>query len=110
MGSDLGQLLENMIFIELKRRGVDVWYYKTKNNLEVDFLWFNNEPELLQICYDLSSPSTFKREVTALETAMTDFNVQYSTIISYNTSDIIETTSGIITVIPAWKWLLETVK
>jgi predicted AAA+ superfamily ATPase len=106
LGSDLGQLLENTIFIELKRRGVDVWYYKTKNNLEVDFLWFNNEPELLQICYDLSSPSTFKREVIALETAMTDFNVQHSTIISYTASDRIETTSGIITVIPAWKWLL----
>lgn len=109
LGSDLGQLLENTIFIELKRRGVDVWYYKTKNNLEVDFLWFNNEPELLQICYDLSSPSTFKREVTALETAMQEFNIQHSTIISYNTNDIIETTSGIITVIPSWQWLLEAV-
>jgi hypothetical protein len=106
LGSDLGQLLENTIFIELKRRDVDVWYYKTKNNLEIDFLWFNNEPELLQICYDLSSPSTFKREVTALETAMQEFNVQHSTIISYTTRDRIETTSGIITVIPAWKWLL----
>jgi len=106
LGSDLGQLLENTIFIELKRRGVDVWYYKTKNNLEIDFLWFNNEPELLQICYDLSSPSTFKREVAALETAMQEFNVQHSTIISYTASDRIETTSGIITVIPAWKWLL----
>lgn len=106
LGSDLGQLLENTIFIELKRRGVDIWYYKTKNNLEIDFLWFNNEPELLQICYDLSSPSTFKREVAALETAMQEFNVQHSTIISYTASDRIETTSGIITVIPAWKWLL----
>lgn len=108
-GSDLGQLLENTIFIELKRRGIEVWYYKTKNNLEVDFLWFSNQPELLQICYDLSSPSTYKREITALGTAMKEFGVQRSSIISYNTIDTIKTPSGIIKVIPAWQWLLEDV-
>lgn len=107
MGSDFGQLLENLIFIELKRRGVEVWFYKTKNNLEVDFLWFNVEPKLLQICYDLSSPSTYKREISALETAMQEIGVKRSSIISYTSSDTIETPSGIIKVIPAWQWLLE---
>jgi len=107
MGSDFGQLLENLIFIELKRRGVEVWFYKTKNNLEVDFLWFNVEPKLLQICYDLSSPSTYKREISALETAMQEIGVKHSSIISYISSDTIETPSGIIKVIPAWQWLLE---
>ena len=34
------------------------------------------------------------------------FGIQRSSIISYNTSDTIETSSGIIKVIPAWQWLL----
>ena len=104
---DLGQLLENTVFIELKRRGIEFWFYKTKNNLEVDFLWFANTPKLLQVCYDLSSPVTLKREITALETAMQTFSVNHSCIISYNTSDLIETPSGIIKVIPVWQWLLD---
>jgi len=104
---DLGQLLENTVFIELKRRGTEIWFYKTKNNLEVDFLWFTDTPQLVQVCYDLSSLITYKREVTSLETAMQEFKVKHSCIISSNTSDVIETSTGIIKVIPIWQWLID---
>jgi hypothetical protein len=107
-GPDKGRLLENTIFIELKRRGQEVWFYKTKNNLEVDFLWFTNQPQLLQVCYDLSDPSTYKRETSALEVAMQELSISSSAIISYNQSNKIKTPTGVIDVIPAWEWLMES--
>jgi len=42
LASDAGHLLENIIYLELKRRNNQVWIGKT-NNLEVDFVVRNNE-------------------------------------------------------------------
>ena len=95
-GQDNGRLLENLVFIELKRRGIECWFYKTKNNLEVDFLWFGAEPELMQVCYDLTDPVTLKREIRALHTAMQELSVSRSIIISYNERREINDPSGVI--------------
>jgi predicted AAA+ superfamily ATPase len=104
-GHDNGRLLENLVFIELKRRGIDCWFYKTKNNLEVDFLWFGAEPELMQVCYDLTDPVTLKREIRALQTAMKELSVNKSLIISYNERGEINDLSGVIRIVPVIDWL-----
>ncbi len=107
-GGDNGRMLENLVFIELKRRGTDCWYYKTKNNLEVDFIWFKSEPQLVQACFDLTDPVTFKRETTALETAMKELSVRNSCILSYNERKEVKTPAGIINIIPIIEWLTDT--
>ena len=107
-GQDKGRMLENLIFIELKRRGIECWFYKTKNNLEVDFLWFDIEPRLIQVCYDLTDPSTLKREISALETAMNELSVKSSLILSYNEKRDVVTTTGTISVVPVMEWLMGT--
>jgi predicted AAA+ superfamily ATPase len=106
-GHDNGRMMENLVFIELKRRGLECWFYKTKNNLEVDFLWFGEEPELIQVCYDLTDPLTLKREVRALQTAMKELSVSRSLIISYAERREINDTAGVIRIIPVTEWLLE---
>jgi len=98
-------MLENLIFIELKRRGIECWFYKTNTNLEVDFLWFDSEPRLVQVCYDLTDPSTLKREISALETAMKELDVKSSLILSYNEKRDVVTSTGTISVIPVMEWL-----
>jgi len=45
--ADFGKFLENVIFIELKKRHNEVWYYKTSNNLEIDFLVKTNNELLI---------------------------------------------------------------
>lgn len=105
-GGDKGKMLENLVFIELRRRGIDCWYYKTKNNLEVDFLWFADTPQLVQVCYDLTDPLTFRRETSALETAMKELQIKNSYILSYNKREEVKTSSGIIKIIPVYEWLL----
>ncbi len=108
-GDDKGKMLENLVFTELKRREIECWFYKTKNNLEVDFLWFDNKPNLMQVCYDLSDTLTLRRETTALDAAMKELSVRSSVILSYNERKEIKTGTGLIRIIPVHMWLTGTV-
>jgi predicted AAA+ superfamily ATPase len=103
---DKGQLLENLVFIELKRRNKEIYFYKTKNNFEIDFLVKDNIYSLIQVCYDISSPQTFQREIRALEIAMLELNLSVSLVITYNTREIITKGNNTIQLIPAWEWLI----
>jgi len=107
--TDKGKMLENLVFIELKRRGIECWYYKTKNNLEVDFVWFMNEPRLAQVCYDLTDPVTYQRETTAIETAMKELSINSSFILSYNLKNEVKTPAGTIKIIPVIEWLTKEI-
>lgn len=70
VGSRQGQNLENIVFIELRRRGREIYYYKSKNDREVDFLVKEGQTikELIQVSLSLENEKTRKREFTALKT------------------------------------------
>ena len=64
--NDIGQLLENVVFIELIRRRNKVWVGKY-DNLEVDFVAKNHgEIAYYQVATKASEESTLKRELTPL--------------------------------------------
>ena len=58
-----GRLLENMVFIELKRRGMDAYYFKGKG--ECDFLIREgiNITGAIQVCYAFGDQETREREL-----------------------------------------------
>lgn len=64
--SDTGHLLENVIYLELKRRNYQVWIGKT-NNLEVDFIVRNNEgfTQYIQVAQTVQNATTLERELAA---------------------------------------------
>ena len=72
LNDNLGRLLENQVFIEFVRRGYDVeksmFYYRSRNDKEVDFVLRKGTHIecLVQVCYDMSSPKTEKREVDSI--------------------------------------------
>lgn len=67
--SDAGHLLENIVYLELKRRNNQVWIGKT-NNLEVDFVVRNNQgfTQYIQVSYSVKNASTLARELAPLNT------------------------------------------
>lgn len=73
--SNLGHALETAVLIELERRGCEIFYVRTPDGFEVDFLVQTPEGEwlLLQVCADLSNPATFEREVRALVAAQAEY-------------------------------------
>jgi predicted AAA+ superfamily ATPase len=75
MTQDFGLKLENLVFIELKRRKLDVFSWKGYHGEEIDFLIYENRKvkELMQVCWDLSDPKTLQRELHAFELAYREF-------------------------------------
>ena len=71
IGARKAQNLENIIFLELLRRQWDIYYYKTKNDREVDFVIKKGSKitELIQVSYSIENEQTRKRELAALKTA-----------------------------------------
>lgn len=72
LSENLGRLLENQVFVELIRRGYNpektMFYYRSRNDKEVDFVLRKGAQieRLVQVCYDMSSPKTEKREVDSI--------------------------------------------
>ena len=72
LSENLGRLLENQVFVELLRRGYEpgntLFYYRTRNDREIDFVTRRGTKveQLIQVCYDMSSEKTRKRELDAL--------------------------------------------
>ncbi|MFN9378818.1 MAG: ATP-binding protein [Bacteroidota bacterium] len=65
--SDAGHLLENVIYLELKRRNFQIWIGKT-NNLEVDFVVRTKEgfTQYIQVSQTVQHPTTLARELAPL--------------------------------------------
>ena len=61
-----GKLLENLIFLSLRRQTRDIYYYTTPKGYEVDF-YLPKERQLIQVAQHLQNPSIREREIRALE-------------------------------------------
>jgi predicted AAA+ superfamily ATPase len=102
-----GHLLENLVFIELKRRGYEVYYHN--KGLECDFVIKEGKSitSAIQVTYAMQNEKTRKREIDGLLNAMTAYNLQSGLIITDDTEEEITENGKIIKIFPAWKWLLE---
>lgn len=75
---NLGHLFENLVYIALRRRGYEIYYYLTAERYEIDFLVKDdkNELHLFQAVWDASDEKTMMRETRALKTAEKELNVK----------------------------------
>ena len=104
-----GHLLENLVFIALRRLNSDIYYYKTSSGKEVDFVISerNRPKQLVQVSETLVDPKTKQREIAALKEAMAELQIKTSTIVTRGESEQVPCDVGTINVIPAWKFLIE---
>lgn len=103
-----GHLLENLVFTAIRRAMPEIFYYKTRNGREVDFIAQGQDRSrmLVQVCESLANPQTRKREITALTEAMGELNLPQGTIVTRHEDDKMSVETGNIDVIPAWQFLL----
>ena len=111
--NNFGRLYENLVAIELKRRGEKSYYWKNTKKEEVDFIIKKDTEisQLIQVCYDITDPDTKKRELKALLKASKDLKCSNLLIINQNYFGEEDAKwfgiKGKIKYIPLWKWLLK---
>jgi len=65
-GRDIGRILENIVYLELIRRGYTVWVGKT-GEAEIDFIATSQDQRIYyQVAAGVMDPATFDREFTPL--------------------------------------------
>ena len=110
LSDNLGRLLENQVFVELLRRGYDtdktMFYYRSRNDKEVDFVLRKGThiDQLVQVCYDTSSPKTEKREVDSLTECAAELNCSHLVVVTNDKERVIEKDGYRIDVVPLEKW------
>jgi hypothetical protein len=104
-----GKLLENLVAIELKRRGKEIFYYSEKNECDFVIKEGTKITQAIQVCYNLNEENR-EREIAGLISAMKQFNLKEGLILTYNQDDKFKVEGKTIKVLPIWKWLLESSK
>lgn len=77
-----GFVLENMVYIALRRSSEQIYYYKTSRGDEIDFaVGPDTDIQLIQVCWELSKENhTRERELKPLLEGMEELGLQESWI------------------------------
>lgn len=103
-----GVFLENLVFIELKRRGWDVYYYADKK--ECDFIVRKGLriSDAYQVTLKMDSPQTREREIAGVREAMQAYSLSKGYILTFEGNETINFDDGtIVEVVPVWEWILQ---
>ena len=101
-----GWMLENLVYLALRRQDSKIEYYNTKAGVEVDFLVtdrLTHRRRLIQVAWEMSEEKTSDREFAALRDARREIRVEDCTVVTWDTEG---STDGI-RIVPVWKWILE---
>jgi uncharacterized protein len=101
-----GRQLENVVFLQLKRLGFEIYYHKNKQ--ECDFIIRKNGKIInaIQVSHSIENVSVRSREINGLQEAMLQYDLNNGLIITEDAEEIIKINALTIQVIPVWKWLL----
>jgi len=100
-----GWLMENVVFLELKRRVSEVYYYMTPSRKEVDF-YAPSRHLLIQVSTNLENPQTYERETSALFEAMETLKNTSGIILTDGGSSEVEQADRTIQIRNLGRWLL----
>jgi uncharacterized protein len=102
---DKGKLLENIVFMELKRGNKDTYYYSDKNECDFVVKEKTSVMEAIQVCSVLREGNR-KREIGGLTEAMEKFELKEGVLLTLEQEDEILVDGRKIHIFPVWKWLL----
>lgn len=103
--TDAGRLLENLVFVELQRRGLEVYFFKDKK--ECDFVIRDKDKliQAIQVCLILNE-NNIDRELSGLIEAMDKLKITQGIILTKNVEKNITKNGQKIKIMPVYKWLL----
>ncbi len=100
-----GKLLENLVFLTLRRQTQEIYYITTPAGYQVDF-YLPEKRQLIQVAQHLENPTTREREVRALEDAIKGVNVSSALILSDANEPSFDTSGIPVEVQSAAEWMV----
>lgn len=100
---DQGRLLENAVFIHLRRSNQEIFYFREKHECDFVVRKQNKVTLAIQVCYELNQDN-LKRECYGLLEALHFFDLEKGYIITLNQHDQFQMEGKIIDVLPAYEW------
>ena len=103
---DTGKALEQAVFLELKRREKEIYFFKDKS--ECDFIVKKgfDVTEAIQVSATLSDAKTRHRELRGLAECCNKFGLRSGLIITLNGAEEFEHHGIAVTIMPLYRWLL----
>jgi predicted AAA+ superfamily ATPase len=101
-----GRMMENMAYIELKRKGKEVYYYKGKHECEFIVVESGRVAEVMQITKSISDVRVREREISGIREAMKYFKLRKGLVLTEDENEEIRAEEGKILIEPLWYWLL----
>ena len=101
-----GKLLENLVFLALRRQTRDIYYYTTPVGYEVDF-YLPEKRQFIQVAQHLENPTTRDREIRALQDAVHAVNAESALILSDANEPAFEINGLAVEVLSVADWLIQ---
>jgi uncharacterized protein len=111
LSADRGAILENIVYMELRRQQLCIEYAHTSQGNEIDFVIRSypdsplSDATLIQVTWDMGHPATRERELRALREGMAEFGTSKAIVVTAFEEGY-DTDSGI-EIVPAWRWLVQ---
>lgn len=103
---DKGKLLENLVFLELKRKNPEVYYFSGKKECDFIIKEKTKITSAIQVGYTLNEENR-GREIDGLLEALDKFNLKKGLVLTFDQEQEIKQNWATIIIKPVWKWLLE---
>ena len=103
---DKGKLLENVVYLHLKRKGYNVFYFSNKKECDFVIQVGTKIHNAIQVTHEINSTNR-EREIQGLVEAMKYFKLKSGLILTNDQSEEIESEMLKITIKPVWRWVLE---
>ncbi len=105
---DKGKAMEQTVFLELRRRGMEIYFYKEKYECDFIVKKGNTVSEAIQVSYSLSDDKTKRREIRGIVDACKALELKKGIIISNEAAQDLKVEKIRIQVIPLYGWLLSS--
>lgn len=106
-----GHLLENLVFLDSRRRGRELYYYRTRSGREVDFVWREHDRRLNLVQVSFHAPEgsdTLARELSSLREALRERPGSRALLVTFDDAPRkLDTPEGAVEIVPVWRHLLE---
>ena len=103
---DWGRLAENAVYLELRRRGKQAFYYKQEQEVDFIITELGKPVDAIQVCYsDLENRETRDREINALRECLMALDLPSGKILTLSLEDTLLREGKTIHLIPLYQWL-----